>query len=90
MPSGEKRWPRIGILQLGKIAPVKQFQAVQKSLTEVECRLVMPRPLRPEESARLQDHFSQKLGDAFNVTIVEVESLQRSASGKYEEFISEL
>lgn len=90
MPSGEKRWPKIGIMQLGKIAPVQQFQAIQKTLTDIECRLVMERPLREEERTKLVEHFHNKFGAAFSISIIEVESLQRSASGKYEEFISEI
>lgn len=90
MPSGERHYPRLGIQDLHEIAPVQQFQAVQHTLNEIEIRLIMPRPIEADEKEKLTSLFKKMMGDYFTFEIRQVESLQRSASGKYEEFISAL
>lgn len=90
LPTGERLWPLLGIQDLYKIAPVQQLQAVQHTLNDIEIRLVLPRELRSEERKELTSMFHEILGAPFNLDIIQVESIQRSVSGKYEEFISEL
>ncbi|MDH5387463.1 MAG: AMP-binding protein [Gammaproteobacteria bacterium] len=90
MPSGERHYPQLGIQDLHEIAPVQQFQAVQHSLNDIEIRLILPRPLQAEEKEKLTVLFKEMMGDCFSFDIQQVASLRRSASGKYEEFISEL
>lgn len=89
-PDGERRYPQLGIQDLHEIAPVQQFQAVQRTLNDIEIRLVLPRSLQIEERDKLISKFHTMLGDCFNFDIQQVDSIQRSASGKYEEFISRL
>lgn len=89
-PSGERRWPQVGLPKFHEIAPIQQFQMVQHSLSDIEVRLILPHPLRTDEREKLTSLFQEVMGDCFNFDIRQVESLQRSASGKYEEFISEL
>ena len=89
LPSGERHWPQIGVLKLNDIAPILQFQAVQHTLHDIEIRLILPRQLLAEERENLHALFKEMMGDCFNFDIRQVESLQRSASGKYEEFMSE-
>lgn len=88
--SGERRYPQLGIQDLYEIAPVQQFQAVQHTLSDIEIRLVLPRPLTTEEREKLTHKFQDMLGSSFDFDIQQVESIQRSASGKFEEFISML
>jgi phenylacetate-CoA ligase len=90
LPSGERRFPKLGIQELYKIAPVQQFQAVQTTLNEIELRLVLPRPLRDEETDALMTQFSESFGPVFTISIKQVDKLERSAGGKYEEFLSQL
>ena len=89
-PSGERYYPQLGIQDLHKIAPVQQFQAVQHTLSDIEILLMLSRPLQSEENDKLTSLFKEMMGDCFNFNIRQVESIQRSASGKYEEFISKL
>jgi len=89
-PSGERRYPQLGIQDLHEIAPVQQFQAVQHTLSDIEIRLVLPRPISVEEKEKLTAKFQIMMGDGFNFDIQQVESIERSASGKYEELISML
>jgi phenylacetate-CoA ligase len=90
MPNGDRHYPKLGIQDLYKIAPVQQFQAMQRSLGDIEVRLILPRPLLAEESENLNRLFKEMMGDCFNFDLRQVESIERSASGKYEEFISAL
>jgi len=89
-PSGERRYPELGIQDLHQIAPVLQFQAVQNTLTDIEIKLVLSRPLLEEERDKLIGKFHEMWGEGFNFDIQQVDSIARSASGKFEEFISML
>jgi phenylacetate-CoA ligase len=89
-PSGERRFPQLGIQDLHEIAPVQQFQAVQHTLNDIEIRLVLPRPLLAEEREKLTAKFHDMMGAFFNFDIQQVGNIQRSASGKYEDFVSML
>ena len=90
LPSGERHWPKLGLVDLHEYAPVQQFQAVQKTLHDIEFRLVTPRPLSDAETDALHRRFSEAVGDSFNITMKLVKELKRSAGGKYEEFLSEI
>ncbi|MFO7592424.1 MAG: phenylacetate--CoA ligase family protein [Pseudomonadota bacterium] len=89
-PNGDKHWPQLGVMKLHEIAPVTQFQAIQHSLEAIEINLITPRPLQGEEKEALLQRFKETIGPSFSYTINEVNTLQRSASGKYEEFISKV
>lgn len=89
-PSGERLYPQLAIQDLHEIAPVLQFQAVQNTLHDIEIRLVLSRPLQPDERTLLRDKFQRMWGDEFNFDIMQVDNLPRSAGGKYEDFISKL
>lgn len=88
--SGERRYPQLGIQDLYEIAPILQCQAVQHTLDDIEIRLVLPRPLQSEEREKLTHKFQDMLGSSFNLDIQQVDSIKRSASGKFEELISML
>jgi phenylacetate-CoA ligase len=90
LPNGERRWPKFDIAKMLKIAPVRQFQATQHSLQDVEFLLVMENPLTHKSRQELLDLFHVNLHPSLNITIREVDSIPRSKSGKYEEFISKL
>jgi len=69
---------------------VRQFQLVQTSLRELELRLVVARPLAAEEEARVRAAFLADLGEDLELRVACVDSIPRSASGKYEDFRSEV
>ncbi|MGE0559075.1 MAG: hypothetical protein AB7O69_12510 [Burkholderiales bacterium] len=89
-PGGGVRYPRFGEAQFTGIAPVLQYQVVQKSLQDIEVALVTARPLTAEEEGRLRAVIVKHLGDPFNVVFVYRDANPRSAEGKYEEFRSEV
>jgi len=90
LPSGERSWPDVGLVKLQDIAPIEQFQLVQKSLQDIVVKLVLPRPMKEEEKQTLTELFHQTLRHPFNITFEQLDDIPRSPGGKYEEFISEL
>lgn len=90
LPDGERRWPKFGIEKILKLAPVLQYQAIQHSLYEIEYLLVMEQTLSDEARQQLLSLFQQNLHPEINITITVVDDIPRSASGKYEEFVSKL
>jgi phenylacetate-CoA ligase len=90
LPNGERRWPVFGMWDMLKIVPVRQFQAIQHSIEHIEFLLVLDRRLSDDEKQQLTKVFYSVLHPAMNITIHEVDNIPRSASGKYEEFVSRL
>jgi phenylacetate-CoA ligase len=87
LPGGRARWPSLPSGdELGRIAPVRQFQLVQKDLRQLELALVAARPLSTEEEARVRSAFLADLGGDFALTVSCVTGIARTAGGKYEDF----
>lgn len=70
--------------------PIIQHRIIQKSLNDMEIRLVVERHLDKNEKDQLIKHFTHNFGYPFNFSINYVDELDREKSGKYEFFISEL
>jgi len=92
LPDGRRIWPVFGARQLRALAPVKQFQIIQKTRTLIEARICAARALSAEERAVLAERMSQRLGadPTLEVRIVEVPSIERKPGEKYEDFVSEV
>jgi len=90
LPSGEKRYAYIGAKYFSAVSAVVQYQVVQTSLERIEIRLVLRRLLTGEEERYLRELVQNGLGHAFEVEIVVVDQIERAASGKYEDFRSEV
>jgi phenylacetate-CoA ligase len=89
-PDGSRAWPTFNIAALEKVAPFSQFQIVQKTLEELEVRLVPLRPLTADEECALSQALAESLGHSFRCRFVYYEEIPRSAGGKYEDFRSEV
>lgn len=90
LPNGDQRWPPTRYPELVKVAPIRQFQLVQKTVERIEARFVVERELTTEEEKQVIGIIQQKLGYSFEVALTYSTELPRSRSGKFEEFISEL
>jgi len=90
LPDGSQRHPRFGEAQFGAIAPVLQFQVVQKSLNEIEVALVVARPLTEQEEDTMRALILKNLGHPFNLTFSYRAEIPLLPSGKYEDFRSEI
>ncbi len=87
---GRRFWPIFGTQALMDAAPLQQYQFVQTTPTHVEARIVAKTPLSAEQEALLRDRVVSMLPAGMVVTIVYRDRIDRSASGKFEEFVSEV
>jgi phenylacetate-CoA ligase len=93
LPDGRRIWPSwadapsAGFQQL---PPVSQFQIVQTTTETIEARLVVSRPLTPEEESGLKRMLTEGVGYPFSVSFKYVDSIPRSPNGKFEDFRSEV
>jgi len=87
---GKRYWPAFGMITLGKIAPIRQHQFVQKSFDLVEARFVLDTPLTPEQESRYLHHMQAQLPPGMRIAIAYVDRIERSASGKFEDLVSEV
>lgn len=88
LPNGEQRWPSLAATFYRDVAPVVQHQLVQHDLETIEARLVVERPLHSDEEERLRAMIVERLGHPFKLRFSYPACIERSASGKYEEFLS--
>jgi phenylacetate-CoA ligase len=90
LPSGQRRWPSIAGREVARAVPVRQFQVIQESLEAVRVRLAVARPLTPDEEQRVKQMVGTALGHPFRIAVEYCDAIPRSASGKFEEFRSEV
>lgn len=88
LPNGDRYWPQVGSSTLRKIAPVLQQQFIQRTVEDIEVRLVMERPATAEEEDRMRAKIQEKLHYPFRVTFSYVDAIERSPTLKFEEFKS--
>ncbi len=90
LPSGAQIWPYFGGDSFAKVAPVRQYQVVQKSLTGLELRVAAERPLTAQEEDKIREVIAKQAGKGFTVTFTYHDEIARSKGGKFEDFRSEL
>jgi len=90
LPNGDQLWPRLSELHYGEIAPIRQFQMVQKTPNSLEVKLVPKRAITAEEEAQLRALIVSRIGHPFAIKFSYHTDIPRSATGKYEDFRSEL
>jgi phenylacetate-CoA ligase len=90
MPDGARRWPTLGTQSLLDIAPIRRFKVVQKTLQDVEIRLIVERPLSSAEVDNLRAHFTAQFGHPFNWRFVFLDEFPPQAGDKFEDFVSEV
>jgi phenylacetate-CoA ligase len=90
LPDGAKRYPFYGHSAMMTVGAIRQHQVVQKSLTEIEIRLVVAHPLSPAEEAKIREAAIEGLGHPFEITLAYTDEIKRDRSGKYAEFRSEI
>ena len=88
-PNGDSHWPLVGFRNFATIAPIRQYQMVQETLERIVVHCVTDEPLLDTQKAALTDLIQTKLGYEFELEILDQRNdLPRQASGKFEEFIS--
>lgn len=89
LPTGERFWPMFGIRKFRDIAPVRQYQIIQKSLEQLEVRLVAEIPLKEEQEKHLEAVIQESIGFPMEISFIYLDSIPIMA-GKHEEFRSEV
>jgi phenylacetate-CoA ligase len=85
---GSRHWPRAGFMELEKIVPVRQWQIIQHTLTDIEYKLVTDDPITPEQEAQFKELFLKVLDYPWNIAITWVkDSIPPGKNGKFEESI---
>lgn len=91
LPDGRRYWPLTGAYGYRDIAPVRQYQVIQRSLERVTLRLAAERSLTPGEEAALANLLGSFLGHPFAVDFEYFpDGIPRGRGGKFEDFICEL
>jgi phenylacetate-CoA ligase len=89
-PDGRRNWPVFADNQFVTIAPIRQYQFVQKTPARIEVRLVADRAVTSEEEERLRVLINGRLGYDFELVFRYPADIPRDASGKFEDFRSEV
>lgn len=90
LPDGKRHWPSFPAEKWASIAPIRQIQLIQKDLEHVVARLVSDKQLSTEEERPFIAVLQECLGYPFRITLQYLERIERNASYKYEDFISEV
>ncbi|MCZ6482604.1 MAG: phenylacetate--CoA ligase family protein [Alphaproteobacteria bacterium] len=90
LPSGDRMWPVYSEALCEALPQLRQAQLVQRTLDEIEVRLVVASRLTPQEEDRARAALGKALSDAFAYRFVYVDEIPRSPAGKFEEVKSEL
>ena len=86
---GERRWPVYRKVEL-RSHGVQQMQLVQREPGVVVVRVVAPGELAASARAAIIEELQRNVGDDVDYIVEPVDVIARSASGKFEEFRSEL
>jgi len=90
LPNGDRRFPDFGVAFYGDIAPVRQFQIVQKTPERLELHVVVARTPTSDEETRIKRRLNSQLMAEFVIELIVRDSIPRGPGGKYEEFRSEI
>ncbi|MBK8121370.1 MAG: phenylacetate--CoA ligase family protein [Sulfuritalea sp.] len=91
LPDGRRYWPMVGALGYREIAPVRQYQIIQRSLERVTLRLATERPRSVAEESGLAEKLVEFLGHRFAVDFDYcTPNIPRGPGGKFEDFVCEI
>ncbi len=90
LPNGDQFWPFFGNQKFNEIVDIRQYQVVQKTRDSLEMKIVADDKLSPEDEDKLRDILIDRLGYPFTIAFTYFDEIPRGASGKFEDFKSEL
>lgn len=90
LPDGRRHWPLVGSYYYRDVAPIRQYQVIQRNREMIEVRLVSDNPLTDVQEARLKEIVHESLEFPFQLQFVYFTGeIPRGPGGKFEEFICE-
>jgi phenylacetate-CoA ligase len=90
LPSGMRRYCYFRSLHFWQFDDLRQFQIVQRSLYDLDVRLVARRRLTPEIEGEITKRIKAATSDHFSVAITYVDSIPLPPSGKFQDLICEV
>jgi phenylacetate-CoA ligase len=91
LPSGERRYCYSGRgFSFWEFSDIRQFQIVQRSLYDLEVRLVARRKLTPEIEAEVARRVKAATSEHFAVGVTYHDAIPLNAGGKFQDFICEV
>jgi phenylacetate-CoA ligase len=90
LPNGDQFWPFFSNRRFNEVAKIRQYQIVQKTREALEVRLVTEKKLSVKQEDKLREIVNKRLGHPFAITFAYFDEIPRGASGKFEDFKSEL
>jgi len=88
LPSGDKLWPILPISEWSQLGPISQLQVLQNSIEEIEVRVVNSSLFSTAQKITLQSSVSEFFDNLFRIKLTMCEEIERSPSGKFEDFKS--
>lgn len=88
LPDGDHVWPQLRPPAVMKFLPARQWQAVQTARDHIEVRYVDDGSGREPDHAAFQDYIYEKFAPGITLTLVQMDRIDRSAGGKFREFMS--
>jgi phenylacetate-CoA ligase len=89
-PDGRRHWPSYPPETWAYVAPIRQYQLIQKALDHIHVKLVMDRQLTNDEEKQIVPLLQKGLGYPFRMTFECLDRIERNQNFKYEDFISEI
>lgn len=90
-PDGTRIWPIFYGIRMNDIAPVRQYQFRQKTLTSMEFRCFTEEPLTFDQREGLIALVQDALGYPYELDLIEYrQPLPTTGRGKFQEFIREI
>ena len=90
LPSGIRRYAWLGLRRLGEMREIVQFQVIQRTLYDLEIKLVVREALGLEQEEKIRQTLRDSLGAHFSVVVTYRDAIARAPSGKYFDFASEV
>lgn len=90
LPNGESRMAHWGGERFHQVAGIIQYQVAQLAPDLIEYRLVVRNPLTAADEAFLTGMLHRSIGHPIPVRFAYVDDIPRAASGKHQEFVSEI
>ena len=90
LPDGRRFFPSFLGHTFSELAPVKQYQILQKTVESLDVGFVVARPMTAEEETAVTRFLQERLGYPFKINFTYVDAIERVKSGKFEEFKSEI
>lgn len=87
LPDGGQRWPLCDLIHQPDVPGILQYQYVQKTLQDIEVRLVVADGWSRELEPRLVQIIQRRLGHPFSLSFAYLPEIPRSAAGKFEDFL---